>query len=127
MSIWTPFRMRLLPEEQRAEVMKVQIAEEEATKRKTIEAREKTKQERIGNDSYHIVRGLMVAVCAILVIATAIVINDAVGSWQDVRTKEINKEITLKSPPAPPALSAQPMPAFNITVTPATAASAAKP
>lgn len=86
MSIWTTkYGLSALPEEQRAEVMKVRISEEEMTKRKALEEKEKTKQEKLGNGDHQIVRGLFVFFLAVCLIPIGIVLTDAIRAWKQVR------------------------------------------
>lgn len=66
-----PFRMSLVPDVDRADVEKHRIHEEEETKRRVVEAREKTKQTRLQEESFWLVRGLSWAVLGVACLCVA--------------------------------------------------------
>lgn len=69
--------MGILPDAERADVLKTQIKEEAETERARVEAVEQTKRSLINNDGHQWVR-------ALTVIALAVVLCMAIGAWWSV-------------------------------------------
>ena len=103
---WDPYRLNELPEEARADVIKTLISETESTKRKQVEEHEKTRREALGTEGHFIVRGLFVAMLALLGVSGAILANAISTDTRDVRLKAL-QPFTCPPPASavPPAAS----------------------
>jgi hypothetical protein len=106
---WDKYKLNDLPEEARAEVIKIAVHELEETERA-----------RIADPYRQTIRGLAVGAALLATIPIAIVAY----YWQD-GLKEIKlKSMTPVVCPAPPPCSAAPLPSFDIKVVPASPAPA---
>lgn len=103
MSIWDKYKVNDLPEEQRGEVIKTIVNEEEQTKRARL------------NSSYHnTVRGLAIGALLLATIPAGYVAYYWSESWKEVKVKSMTPMVC----PPPPPCSAGPLPAWDIKVTP---------
>ena len=62
-SIWDPYKLSELPDEQRGEVVKTIVAEKEKTQREYNAAKEATNQRRLNESSYPTARGFIWFFC----------------------------------------------------------------
>lgn len=108
MGIWDKYKLNDLPEEQRAEVIKVVVKEMEETERA-----------KLADPHRQTVRGLAVAAILLATIPVAVVSYYWQESWKEVKVKAMTPMVC----PAPPPCPAGPMPSFDIKVTPIPAAS----
>lgn len=105
---WDKYKLNDLPEEARAEVIKIAVHELEETERA-----------RIADPYRQTIRGLAVGAALLATIPIAIVAY----YWQD-GLKEIKlKSMTPMVCPAPPPCPVAPLPSFDIKVVPVTSAS----
>jgi hypothetical protein len=104
----------LLNAEKRAEVLKAQITEREATRRE----REKTRQTKAASNEYQttqrIVRVVICVLAAITVIAMALDADSFIDAWHDVAIKSLQSKNPSLIPTVPP-----PPPVFTVNITPA--------
>lgn len=92
--------LNALSDEERAGVMKVQIAETEATKRKAIEEEEHTKRDLFGNDVYHVVR-FIVSVCVLVSIIGIVAMGcQAIETWGKIKGTAPASPISSSAKPA---------------------------
>ncbi len=101
---WEKYKLNDLPEEQRAEVIKIVAHELEETERA-----------RINDPHRQTVRGLAVGALLLATIPVAIVAYYWQESWKEVKVKSMTPMVC----PAPPPCPAAPIPSFDIKVTPA--------
>ncbi len=93
--------LQLLSDESRADVMKVQIAETELTKRKVTEEFEKTKRDRANSDNYQTVKGLAVGALVIVAMCATCVGHRAVEANQAIKMNDKNVVQGVIPPPKP--------------------------
>ena len=99
----------LLDDKERADVLKVQIAEEAKTERVRIEQDADTQRNLIATEGYHVVRGLAVAAAFCAVIGVLITTCEVSKSKHAVDTARIEAEHPRPAPLTPPVQpSAQP-------------------
>lgn len=123
-SIWDPYKLSELPEEQRGEVIKIIVAETEKTQREKNAAQEDTRQKRIGDSGYQTARVFVYLFIAACTTGLGLMVYNAQSGWQDVRIKEFDARIKETAAKAPPPMVCPPPPpcqvqAFDIHVTPA--------
>lgn len=106
MSVWDKYKLKELPEEARAEVIKTVAHELEETERA-----------KINNSSYHTVRGLAVGAIVVALIPISIVAYYWQESWKEVKIKSMSPMVC----PAPPPCPAPVLPSYDIKLTPAAA------
>ena len=71
----------LLSDEAKADVMKVQIAEHEKTRRTEVEQQEQTRRNRESNADFHFDRGMFIAVLGLVVLgSTCVAYNKVIKS-----------------------------------------------
>lgn len=104
MSIWDKYKLKDLPAEQQAEVIKIVVKEMEET--------ERTK---LNSDKHNTVRGLFIGFLVLTLIPVCVIGYYWVDGWKAVRLQSMTPVVC----PAPPPCSATPLPAFDIKVVPA--------
>ena len=92
--------LELLSDESRADVMKVQIAETEATKRKQFEEECKKTREREGRDGHWVVKGLWACVALALIASMTCVGYRKVEADQAVKMHD--ESVVKGIMPSPP-------------------------
>jgi hypothetical protein len=101
---WDKYKLNDLPEEARAEVIKIAVHELEETERA-----------RIADPHRQTVRGLVVGALLLATIPIAVVAYYWQEGLRDVKVKSLTPMVC----PAPPPCPASPIPSFDIKVTPA--------
>lgn len=91
--------LQLLSDESRADVMKVQISETEATKRKEVEAREATKVALANSDSHQVVKGIGVVALVLVAFCATCVAHRKVEADQAVKMHDENVVKGVIPPP----------------------------
>lgn len=106
-TIWDKYKLDTLPEEQRAEVIKIVAHELEETERA-----------RINDPHRQTVRGLAVGAVLLATVPIAIIAYYWQDSWKEVRIKSMTPMV-CPAPPPPPPCAAAPLPSWDIKISPA--------
>ncbi len=107
--MWEKYKLNNLPDEQRAEVVKIVAHELEETARV-----------RLNSSKYQFVRGMAVVGLLLATIPLCIVGSSWVNGWTEVRVKSLTPMVCPAPPPVPPC-PAPTAPTFDIKVVPITA------